>query len=114
MTPAVVWEKKTDDEPLQILNETRQQVTTHTTLTENAPTNDCARYFDIGQEKEERDVSSDLQASIDDKCKKRSPPQASKPKKVKVCTRLSDLLPKLPNSLPNNNQNKTCNCSTRN
>jgi len=47
--------KKTDDGLLRILNEERNQVTTHTNLTQNASTIDCVRYFDIGKEKQERD-----------------------------------------------------------
>ena len=69
----------------------RKQVTAHTNLTQNASINDCVRYFDIGQDKEKRDDSSEQRALNSDKCKLRRSPQACKQKKVKARKRMSDL-----------------------
>ena len=63
MTSTVPDGKKTKAELLENLNEERKQVTAHTNLTQNASTNDCVRYFDIGKEKQERDDSSEQKAS---------------------------------------------------
>jgi hypothetical protein len=57
--PIMLSDKKSNDEMLGMLNEERRQVTAHTTLTQHASINDCVRYFDIGQNKEERDDSSE-------------------------------------------------------
>ena len=43
--------------------------------------NDCVRYFDIGQDREKRDDSSEQRALNDDKSKLRRSPQACKQKK---------------------------------
>ncbi len=83
--------KKSDDELLGTLNEERKQVTAYTNLTQNISMNDCVRYFDIGEDKEERDDSSEQRALNDDKCKLRRSPQACKQKKVKARKRMSDL-----------------------
>jgi hypothetical protein len=91
VTPIMLSDKKSNDEMLGMLNEERKQVTAHTNLTQNASINDCVRYFDIGQNKEGRDDSSEQRTSNGDKCKLRRSPQACKQKKVKVRKRMSDL-----------------------
>jgi len=62
VTAIILNDQKTDDESSKILNEERKQVTAHITPTQNASTNDCVRYFDIGKRKKEETipVCSDL------------------------------------------------------
>ena len=62
VTATILNDQKTDAESSKILNEERKQVTAHTTPTQNASTNDCVRYFDIGKRKKEETipVCSDL------------------------------------------------------
>jgi len=77
----ILDDKKTDNETLETLNEEGKQVTAHTNLTRHAPTNDCVRYRDIGQEKERREDSSEQRAPNDDKHRKEDlRKQASKQK----------------------------------
>jgi hypothetical protein len=91
VTAIMLPAKKSRDDLLRTLNEERKQVIAHTNLTQNASINDCVRYFDIGQDKEKRDDSSEERALNDGKCKLRRSPQACKQKKVKVRKRMSDL-----------------------
>ena len=90
VTTIMLSAKKSDAELLGMLNEERKQVTAHTNLTKNASMNDCVRYFDIGQDREKRDDSSEERALNGDKCKLRRSPQACKQKKVKARKRMSD------------------------
>ena len=105
VTPIVLSVKKSDDELLGTLNEDRKQVTAHTNLTQNASINDCVRYFDIGQDKEKRDDSSEQTALNSDKCKLRRSPQActhKKSKRAKECQisrQLLNVLPQKKNTL---------------
>jgi hypothetical protein len=60
-----------NDEVLNVLNEERKQVILHKNNTNNARTNDCVRYLDIGNEKQGRDVSK-----AENRSKKKSPKAA--------------------------------------
>ena len=67
ISPNLCDVKKNDATLSAVLSEKKKQVTAHKNVTHIASVNVCVRYFDNGQEKQERDDSSKQKALNDDK-----------------------------------------------